>query len=397
MGREHDRGQPRMNLLGQHEPLIIVLFLFFCIFTALSNARSVRRFDEFRWTGRLPQVSILVPARNEERSIGACVQSLLDQDYPDFEVIVLDDRSSDDTGPLLRQMARRNPRLQVVDGELLPEGWYGKHWACHQLAQRASGELLLFTDADTRHHPRALIDSVQALEAQQADLVTGFPHEEIISWGEKLVLPVIGMGIFSFIPLWLLNRLPLPGLSVTIGQFMLFRRTAFEAVGGYLAVRNHAVDDVALGRLVIEHGFRWRLMDATEHVSCRMYRGFREVVEGFSKNIYAFFDNRMLIFLVAEFLLATIFIKPVLVLAADYYGLKLFAYPTGLALFAVFQSLLLWGIAYRRFRFPVYLVLFYPLSMSLFLLIGMRSMLLTISGRATWKGRTMIAPERRWL
>ncbi len=138
-----------------------------------------------------PRVSILAPARNEEQNIGPCVESLLAQRYPNYEVIVLNDDSSDRTGEILAQFAVAGDRLRVVNGTPLPPGWLGKNWACHQLAQVADGELLLFVDADTRHSESMLEHAVAALEAEQADLLSAIPREEVVTWAERLVVPII--------------------------------------------------------------------------------------------------------------------------------------------------------------------------------------------------------------
>jgi chlorobactene glucosyltransferase len=386
-----------LTIILEQLPLIVIIFLFLCLLTALSNYWLIPRFDEYPPPSTYPRVSILVPARNEADGIEACLRSLLDQDYADFEVIVLDDGSTDETGPLLLKLARQNSQLNVLEGKPLPLGWLGKHWACYQLAQAASGDLLLFTDADTLHQPNMLRDSVAALIAERADLLTAFPHEQAVTWGEKLVVPVISWGILSFLPVRLASRLSMPWLSVTIGQFMLFNRSAFEAVGGYASVREHLVDDVALGRRIIAHGYRWTLLDGTGHVSCRMYRGFWEAVDGFSKNVFAFFEYRILFYLAAWLWIAIAFLEPPYALSSWYLGKPLAYFPPNLAAIATLQSLLLWRIAYRRFRLPAYLVLLYPLSLSLFILIGLRSLVLTLTGRATWKGRQLDRPAIRWL
>lgn len=257
----------------------ILIFLSLGLLTAIANALTVHRFGQYPAAKDFPRVSVLVPARNEGRNVEACVRSLLLQDYPDFEVIVLDDHSTDGTRSVLarleaedeRPLDEARGRLRVLDGRPLPEDWLGKHWACHQLYQATTGDLLLFTDADTRHQPNMLRDSVAALFAERADLVTAFPREEVITWGERLIVPVISFGIFTFLPVRLIQKSRWASLSITIGQFMLFKRSAFEAVGGYEAVRNQVVDDVSLGSLVIEGGFRWQLLDGTEHVTCRLY------------------------------------------------------------------------------------------------------------------------------
>jgi chlorobactene glucosyltransferase len=386
-----------MSGLWHPQSLFVIVFLSLSLLTVISNALTIRRFDQFPPALKLPRLSVLVPARNEILNIEPCVTSLLAQDYPDFEVLVLNDHSTDGTDQVLNRLAAADPRLRVLEGRPLPDGWLGKHWACHQLAQAATGELLLFTDADTRHAPAVLRDSVSALLAEHADLLTAFPREEVISWGEQLVVPVISFGIFSFLPIRLVRWLGWPSLSVTIGQFMLFRREAFEAVGGYESVRGHLVDDVSLGRRILEQGYEWRLMDGTEHVTCRMYRRFFEVVEGFSKSIFAFFDYRILPFFIVLALVAFAFLEPPLVLLHFWRGAPVHSFPPNLATIAVIESLLLWGIAYRHFKFPPYLIFLYPLSLTLFILIALRSFVLTLTGTATWKDRELDRAAVRWL
>jgi len=376
----------------------VLIFLSLGLLTAFANALTVRRFDQYPAAKVFPRVSVLVPARNEARNIEVCVRSLLSQDYPDFEVVVLNDHSTDGTMSALAWLEAEGgaPRLRVLEGRLLPEGWLGKHWACHQLYQAATGDLLLFTDADTRHQPNMLRDSVAALFAERADLVTAFPREEIVTWGERLLVPVISFGIFTFLPVRLIQRLRWASLSITIGQFMLFKRVAFEAVGGYEAVRSQVVDDVCLGRLVIEHGFRWQLLDGTEHISCRMYRGFSDAIEGFSKNVFAVFDYRILPFLVTLLVVGAAFLEPPAALLSRWLGMPLSSFPPAYATLAVVLAFVLWQVAYRRFKFPASLVFFYPVSLALFILICLRSMALSLTGNATWKDRILDRAAVRW-
>jgi chlorobactene glucosyltransferase len=397
MGGGHPEQEGGMNIFSHPQALLVIIFLSLSLVTAICNTFYVRRFDQFPQAAEFPRLSVLVPARNEIRNIEACVVSLLSQDYPDFEVLVLDDQSTDETLQVLRRLEAGNSRLRVMEGRPLPEGWLGKHWACQQLSQQANGELLLFTDADTRHAPNMLRDSVSALLNRNADLVTAFPREETHTWLEQLVVPVISFGIFSFLPIYLVRFLGLTSLSVTIGQFMLFRREAYESIGGYEAVRDKVVDDVSLGRRILQQGYEWRLLDGTRHFTCRMYHNFSEIVEGFGKNAFAFFDYRILPFFLTLALLALAFIEPVLALINLRLGLPVTLFTKALARLAVFESLLLWGIAYRRFKIPLYLTLLYPLSMALIILIGLRSFMLTMTGNATWKDRTLERAAVRWL
>jgi len=386
-----------VNLPFRPHELFIILFLLFGLITALVNYLTVRRFDQYPAAKHFPRVSVLVPARNEAHNIETCISSLLAQDYPDFEVLVLDDHSTDATPVILEKLSRNGSRLKVLNGAPLPEGWLGKHWACHQLYESASGDLLLFTDADTRHAPDMLRASVSALLDERADLVTAFPREEVVTWGEKLIVPFMSFGILTFIPIRLVQKLHWSALSVTIGQFMLFRRQAYEAVGGFEAVRAEIVDDVCLGRNIINGGFEWRLLNGTRHVTCRMYRDFWQAVNGFGKSIFAVFDYRILPYFIGWTVIGITFLEPAAALVSRWIGYPLTPFSPEAASLAVTLSLALWSIAYRRFKFPAYMVLFYPVTMLLFLLVALRSFVQTASGTATWKERVLDRPAMRWL
>jgi chlorobactene glucosyltransferase len=227
--------------------------------------------------------------------------------------------------------------------------------------------------------------------------VTAFPREEVVTWGERLLVPVIGWGIFTFIPIRLVQKLRLAALSVTIGQFMLFRRAAYEAVGGYTAVKAEIVDDMALGRRIIAAGLEWRLLDGTRHITCRMYHGFWEAVSGFGKSLFAVFDYRILPYCLGWLLVGTAFLEPAVALVSRWVRHPLTSMPVEYAAISVALSIVLWMIAYRRFRFPPYLVFYYPLSLLLFILVAARSFFQTATGTATWKDRVLERPILRWL
>jgi chlorobactene glucosyltransferase len=251
------------------------------------NLRFLRRARELPpWTASLPCVSVLVPARNEARTIVSCIESLAAQDYPDFQVIALDDQSSDETGSLLDALAARHTNLTVLHGtEDPPADWNGKSYACNRLAGCATGEWLLFTDADTIHMPTSIARGIAQAEGLNVDLLSAFPRQVTGSWSERVIV--------SFI----LDFLPLVGLDLTAvwcgdsgrtaanGQYLLVRAAAYRAMGGHKAVSNALVDDFALAKRIRSNGYRIALVDGTSMLNCRMYHGAREVWDGFSKNI----------------------------------------------------------------------------------------------------------------
>jgi len=380
--------------IGHQNGLVTFLYLILAVW--IINILALRRLSSYAPPSTLLHVSILVPARNEEATIGDCLRSLLAQDYPSFEVIVLDDGSSDGTAGIIASLAHER-RLRTLSGQPLPEGWLGKHWACHQLAVAATGELLLFTDADTRHRPDTLRLAVAALQAQCADLLTLLVYQETVTWAEKLVIPVLPFCIMSFFPLPLASLLPWPILSVANGQFMLFRRAAYDHIGGHAAVRREVVDDVALARRAKALGLRVRIGNGIDQVSCRMYRTPQAVFDGLAKNLFGVFDHAIIPYVLIWVWLGMVFLEPWLVVGLAAAG----AVPSALslvpALKAIALAALLWLICLRYFRFPLRLVLVYPIILTATIAIAVRSLALTLLGRSTWKERTVVRQRVRWL
>jgi chlorobactene glucosyltransferase len=396
--------------------IVILAFIGLFLLIGLSNLWALRRLGTFPMPASFPRVSILVPARNEETNIADCISSLLAQDYPDFEVIVLDDDSTDRTHAILTglaasslaasslvasslaasSLAATNPRLKIIRGQPLPDGWVGMNWACHQLAEAAASEVILFTDADTRHAPDALRHAVAALIAQKADFLSAVPHEQAVTWSERISVPFFSsFSIFALLPLALAYRVHAQLLSAANGQFKLFRREAYQKIGGHYAIRAHALEDLSLVRECVTHKLRWRLMSARRHVRCRMYRGYHEVLEGFSKNIFAGYDYRLLPYISSWLWLEVLFWEPLLVIGLAAVGVRMTPAQVNLAALAIAMSLVLWSMLYLRFRHPLYLAVLYPATMVFIVIIAWRSLALTLAGRTTWKGRRVTRPRIR--
>jgi chlorobactene glucosyltransferase len=334
-----------------------------------------------------PRVSILVPARNEEDNIATCISGLLSQNYHDFQLIVLDDNSTDKTLQIVKEFALNDQRLKYIEGQPLPLDWLGKHWACHQLAQEADGELLLFVDADTIHRPDMLSCAVSAMLGENAALISALPHQIVVTWSEMLSIPAFYLGMLCGVPMELTRLQRNPLLFACLGQFLMFRRGAYDAAGGYAAVRQNVVDDLAIGRRIHAMGLRYRLLDGNGQVSCRMYRNFQQMWKGLTKSTFATF-NFDPYFLIAMWLMVmTVFVSPIVILIISLLQTNFPAEVMSMSLLAIILAIILWAISYIRFRFPIHLVLIYPISTILMATIAFASMVLNLQGKALWKGR----------
>jgi chlorobactene glucosyltransferase len=368
---------------------LIVVFLLVLLAIAISNLFLLRSLKDFQHPDIKPLVSILVPARNEEEVIGRCVKSLLDQDYPNFEILVLDDDSTDSTWQILEKLAASDHRLKIARGTLMPPGWLGKHCACHQLSLKAEGKFLLFTDADTIHRPSMIRHAVAAQEHEGADMISALPQQVMPSFMEKLVMPFSYWTIMCFLPLVIAYRNQNTLFSAATGQFMLFRRSAYDSIGGFTSVKHHVVDDVQLCRKIRAQGLRWRLFDGSGFYSVRQYKSFKELFEGHTKNLFAGFNNNLPAFIMIWLWLLLVFWMPLVILMAGSTVFSTLSLPLYLSCASVAVSLAIWAIAYVRFHFPIYMVLFYPFSALMMSFMAAGSMVLNYRKKATWKGRTM--------
>ena len=234
-----------------------------------------------------PPVSVIVPARNEALNIVACLESITASMYPEFDVVVVDDRSDDETALLARSVAKgRARRLLILDGEELPEGWLGKPWACTQGARHAEGQLLLFVDADTTHTPELIGKAVAGLLEDGADLLTLSGRQLMESFWERLVQPhIFLMMLIRFPNFEQTARNDRWRDAIANGQFLLFRRSAYDRIGRHEAVRDEVVEDLALAQHVKRAGLALRIRSAEDDLATRMYRSLSELVAGWSKNI----------------------------------------------------------------------------------------------------------------
>ncbi|MBA3853230.1 MAG: hypothetical protein C0503_02385 [Gemmatimonas sp.] len=238
--------------------------------------------------GDAPPLSVVIPARNEARNIEGCLRSVLASDYPRLEVIVVDDHSEDGTGEIARRIAAEDGRVRVVNAPDLPAGWFGKQWACHTGARAATAALLCFTDADTRHGPPLLSRSVGAMRQRGADLFTVAGHQEALSFWEKVIQPFVFSILLSrYGGLESMSRSTKPLDKIANGQFILMSRSAYEAIGGHAAVKDHVAEDLRLAQLVTARGLQAHMLLARDELRTRMYTSLAEIRRGWGKNVYA--------------------------------------------------------------------------------------------------------------
>lgn len=361
--------------------VLIVNMGFFAV--AISNIVYLRRATREPRIKGGPFVSVIVPARDEELCIERCVTSLLRQDYADYEVIVVDDQSSDETAPIVAALGA-DPRLRLVSGTPLPEGWYGKQHAMAQGAAVACGDILVFTDADAFHEPDSVSWVVTNLQEHGADFLSGFLRQETVTLGEKLVVPT-EYAMMMVVPLASLPRRNSSRLAFAIGQLVAVRRSAFDAVGGFAAISDSMVDDMAMAQEMKSHGFRTMFLDATGVASCRLYTGFRTAFHGTMRSIFGAVGGTTLTVALMTALLLCAIAYPAVALA--WLPLSHAATPQPLVLAAGLFVVQWWLTVIDR-KAPLVAVLLYPaVFLNLVLMLAV-SMVRTGWGPGVeWKGR----------
>ncbi|MFN6112357.1 MAG: glycosyltransferase [Bacteroidota bacterium] len=338
-----------------------------------------------------PTVDVLIPARNVERCIERCVRSVCSQTYANYEVIVLNDASSDATGEILSRLSAEFAHLRVIDGSPLPEGWVGKSWACHQLSQQTQADILLFTDADTWHESTTIARSVAFLTEKRLAMFSMVPFQVLSSFGEHIVIPMVHVLYFSYLPNSLIMSNPRVSLSAANGQFMCFSRAGYEAIGGHTAVWNSLVEDVFLARSVKSAGLRIALVDGTDAVTCHMYTGAREVTEGFSKNLFPATQYNLPVTLLFLGHLLLTYAAPIVTLVL---GLTLAATAQQSVIIQTSAYALLCAALIRlmisvRFRMPLWHAAVQPITALWTVFIGLNSIRWAYSSRGSqWKGRS---------
>jgi len=342
-----------------------------------------------------PLVSVIVPARDEARNIEPCLRAILATTWPDAEVVVVDDHSTDGTGEIARRIAASDQRVRVIANPDLPEGWFGKQWACHNGALAARGSHLLFTDADTRHSPELLARAMNAAAARNADLFSVAGGQTLGSFWERVVLPhVFTLILMRYGGTERVSRSHDPFMKIANGQFILVRRSAYDAMGGHEAVRTHVAEDLRLAQEWCRRGLSVQIVAGLDFMTTRMYHSLGELARGWGKNVYAAGRDTVPLGPVGQLALRLAFpfpalweIVPAMVAILALLGVvSTTAGAWGLACYCL--TTLFWMVVYAGMRQPLRYALLHPLA---------SLVIFWILAAAAWRGASVEWKGRRYV
>ena len=366
---------------------ILILFPITILFlTSLINSLFGPKLNKKIVPENYPKVSVLIPARNEEKNISNSLESMMEQDYPDMEIIVLDDSSTDSTSQIVSKLQQEDRRIRLIKGKELPEGWLGKNWACHQLAQEAKGEILIFTDADNFYKPYAVSNTVGRMQRHGLDFLSAFPQQVTVSFFERLIVPLIDMIIYSFFILWSSYYIKWNIFAAANGQWIAVKKEAYFSTGGHKKLRKKIVEDTAMSRLFKKNDYRTLTTAGTGVIFGRMYTSLDEIWQGLTKNLFSLMSGSVFGFIIFFTALTLSSILPYFFFLFD--GLQPY-------LIAALALNLLWRwVLCFNFRHTFFdTVVLHPVSILFLLAIWINSLIQSKFGIIKWKDREINLQE----
>ena len=321
-------------------------------------------------------VSILIPARNEAHNIAATIRCLQQQDYQHYELLILDDQSSDGTAAIVRSFMADDPRITLLSGKELPKGWLGKNWACHQLADQAKGNYLMFIDADVKVNSGLIQTVLHESKRQQLTLLSIFPDQVLATWGERIVVPIMHYLLLSMLPLRFVYLFKQESLAAANGQFMFFEADHYRKYQFHQAVKKKVTEDIEIVKVIKRNRLKASTYLGNRLIECRMYQSGREAIDGFSKNLLAGFGN-MIGLVMFLFLIAFSYILLFFVLYAHLWLVLPIILATNVIL-AMLSNQPIWQT-----------VLLHPLKLLILCWIAYLSIYRTIAKTNQWKGRNI--------
>lgn len=357
-------------------PLIVLLLVAVCNAMAWPAVRRAA-------SARERVVSVLIPARNEQDNLRQCLDAIQQQGRVIAEILIYNDHSTDHTQDIIDEYAARDQRIRRISALPLSPGWYGKNFACAQLAQAAAGEWILFLDADARLTEQAIARMLAEAEARELTFLSCWPGLVMNTLAERLLMPLLNFAVFSIYPAPLAVTRNDPSLGLAHGACMLFHRKSYEEFGGHAVVRNQIFEDTRLAQLWRDSGRRGLGLDGQDVVRVRMYSSFAEIWQGFQKNFFPAFERRVSYW---GFLLmhAVLFLLPFLLLPVIAAGfLHSRSVIAAVIIVWLMRAILAW-----RFHHSFLSVLLHPFGEAVLILIGLISWWKCRSGRGViWKGR----------
>ncbi|MEX2605049.1 MAG: glycosyltransferase family 2 protein [Gracilimonas sp.] len=376
--------------------IILCISTLYIAYTLLVLGRNWFEFkslsEQDSYSGKkAPLVSICIPARNEEAVIERCVTSVLKQSYPNFEVLVLNDNSTDRTTEILNNLSGIITNLHHLIGKPKPDDWHGKPWACQQLSTHAAGKYLVFIDADVWLEEDAITKAVQALKT--SDTITVWPKQIVAGFFEKLTIPMIYFGLYTLLPAKYVERNPrwlpkhlspkiAPKFAAACGQFIAFNRKAYDEIGGHASVKQEIVEDVELSKLIKQNGLTITMYDGVGTVNCRMYRSHSDIFSGLRKNFFTGFGKNVPLFLAMGILQFVVYIMPFVLLFAVESIIQIWAVVLVSTIF-----LQRWLLDFR-FGWNSIISLLHPFTILWYEILAIRCLWDHFTGaKASWKGR----------
>ncbi len=313
---------------------LLFFSLFYLLVTSLIFIRN--RFDltplySSPESQKKPKISVCIPARNEEETIGELLTSLKDQTWPNYDVHVLDDQSTDRTHEIAISYQKKYPnKFFIHTGKDKPDDWLGKPWACYQLSQKTDGEILVFLDADTEATPIILEHTVYSMDHYNLDMLTVWPRQKLVTLWEQTIIPVVFYTLLTLLPSIYVYRIPrwmpsklrkkmAPKFAAACGQCLTFRRDVYEKIGGHESVKDQVVEDVELAKVIKENGYTLRMFNGMGSISCRMYDNETEIFQGLRKNFLLGFNNNIPIFIAAGLLHLIVFVLPAITFITSFF------------------------------------------------------------------------------
>lgn len=378
--------------------VIVSIFTILLTLSLLSLLKALRTREELELVENVgedpPLISIIVPMRNEERNARRCIESLFSQRYPNFEIIAVDDRSEDKTRNILKELASKNNKLKVIEGTPTPDGWVGKNHALWQGVKLAKGDWLLLVDADTVSEPYMLSSVIKYVEENKVDMFSISTYQVMETFWERVIQPIILSSIYRAFPQKKIND-PKSKIAAANGQFILIRRSVYEAVGGHSAVKNRIVEDFAMANLVKSSGYRLRVMRGTKVIRTRMYTNFDEIWEGWTKNLFFGLGKKWILVAFSVVILLARGIIPLILFAWSFINLVLLGVHTPASLLILGESVFLLVLTIyvglrtaQFFGIPRYYSFAVPLGTAVYIAIILASAYKVASGvGVTWKDR----------